>query len=127
MSKKPNRHSPVILLLSLLIVVMIAATAFVIWLCIDMAGATPAKPAPNSPSVVHPSEAPITVPSQTEAPPTTAPPEPESVVSTAVISVQGDLLMHTPVFDTCIQDGKYNFESIFRYVRSTITGEKPVQ
>ena len=65
---------------------------------------------------------PPTEPPTTE-PPTTLPPEPEHVVSRATIGTVGDLLMHKPVFESCRQsDGSYNFESIFRYVRSTITG-----
>ncbi len=58
----------------------------------------------------------------TTEPPTTLPPEPEHVVATATIGTVGDLLMHQPVFASCQQsDGSYNFESIFRYVKDTIT------
>lgn len=58
----------------------------------------------------------------TTQPPTTLPPEPEHVVSTATIGTMGDLLMHKPVFETCrMSDGSYNFESIFRYVRDTVS------
>ena len=58
----------------------------------------------------------------TTEPPTTLPPEPEHVVSTATIGSVGDLLMHQPVFASCQQsDGSYNFESIFRYVKDTIS------
>ena len=55
-------------------------------------------------------------------PPTTAPPvEPETVIATATISSQGDLLMHKPVFDTGRQsDGSYNFGSIFKYSKDLI-------
>ena len=52
-----------------------------------------------------------TTPAETE------PPEPEHVVSTAPISVTGDILMHMPVINTGLQsDGSYNFDSIFRYL-----------
>lgn len=48
---------------------------------------------------------------------------PITVVSSATISSQGDLLMHKPVIDTCKgKDGKYDFESIFRYVKSYVSG-----
>ncbi|MGM9604136.1 MAG: CapA family protein, partial [Faecousia sp.] len=58
----------------------------------------------------------------TTEPPTTLPPEPEHVVATATIGTVGDLLMHQPVFASCQQsDGSYNFESIFRYIKDTIT------
>lgn len=47
----------------------------------------------------------------------TEPPEPEHVVSTASIAVTGDVLMHMPVINTCLQsDGSYNFDSIFQYL-----------
>ena len=50
-------------------------------------------------------------PTETTVPPTTEPPpEPETVVSTATISSQGDLLMHSPVFATAKKsDGSYDF------------------
>ena len=55
-------------------------------------------------------------PRQTQ-PEQTQPPEPEHVVSTATISVTGDILMHMPVINTGLQsDGSYNFDSIFRYL-----------
>ena len=39
------------------------------------------------------------------------------VVSSASISVQGDLLMHRPVMKTCLQeDGTYDFSSLFQYI-----------
>lgn len=39
------------------------------------------------------------------------------VVSTASISVQGDLLMHRPVMKTCLLDGDtYDFSSLFQYI-----------
>lgn len=48
---------------------------------------------------------------------------PLTVVASATISSQGDLLMHKPVIDTCVdKDGNYNFESIFRYVKSYVSG-----
>lgn len=47
----------------------------------------------------------------------TEPPEPEHVVSEAVLSVTGDILMHLPVITTGAQEsGGYNFDSIFRYL-----------
>ena len=59
---------------------------------------------------------------QPTEPPTTLPPEPEHVVSTATIGTVGDLLMHKPVFESCRQsDGSYDFESIFRYFKDTVS------
>lgn len=46
-----------------------------------------------------------------------------TVVSSATISSQGDLLMHKPVIETCKdEDGNYDFSSIFRYVKDYIAG-----
>ena len=48
---------------------------------------------------------------------------PITVVSSATVSSQGDLLMHKPVIDTCKDsDGNYDFESIFRYVKDYVSG-----
>ena len=45
------------------------------------------------------------------------------VVSSATISSQGDLLMHKPVIETCVDSsGKYDFSSIFRYVKDYVAG-----
>ena len=118
MSNKPHKnHTGLKVVLVLLIFAMIAATAFVIWLCLDLANKSPRPSVSEKPAIQIPLETQATVPT-TEAtlpPETTLPPEPEKVVSSATISVQGDLLMHQPVFITCQKDGVYNFESIFRY------------
>ena len=45
------------------------------------------------------------------------------VVSSATISSQGDLLMHKPVIETCVDgSGNYDFSSIFRYVKDYVAG-----
>lgn len=45
------------------------------------------------------------------------------VVASATISSQGDLLMHKPVIETCVDSsGKYDFSSIFRYVKDYVAG-----
>ena len=125
MSHNPKRVSGLTAaIITLLILAMIAATAFVIWLCIDMVNSEPEATTQET-SVVLPTAATsaTTEPTETTVPPTTEPePVPEHVVATATISSQGDLLMHKPVFDTCRQsDGTYNYESIFRYVKDTVS------
>ena len=46
-----------------------------------------------------------------------------TLVSSATVSSQGDLLMHKPVIDTCKDsDGNWDFSSIFRYVNSYVAG-----
>ena len=76
----------------------------------------PTEPLISTLPTTQPTEPPTT------EPPTTLPPEPEHVVSTATIGTVGDLLMHKPVFESCRQsDGSYDFESIFRYFKDTIS------
>ena len=108
-------------IVTLLILAMIAATGFVIWKCIDMVNVDPAETTKETEVVLPTAE--TTLPPETTVPPTTEPePVPETVVATATISSQGDLLIHKPVFDTCRQsDGSYNFESLFRYVKDTVS------
>lgn len=123
MSRNPKRgNTAVTALLIVLILVMIAATGLVIWLCIDLVNTQTDATAPSSSVVTLPSE---TIPRQTETqPPETTLPEPEvaHVVSTATISTQGDLLMHQPVFSSCQKsDGSYDFESIFRYCKDVVS------
>ena len=129
MSNKPKRsHTGVIVFLILLILAMIAATAFVIWLCIDMVNQDPAIDAPADSSIVlpvqteatEPEEAPATT--ETLPPETTLPPEPKKVIATATIASQGDLLMHSPVFESCRQgDGSYDFAEIFQYIKDDVS------
>ncbi len=124
MARNPKRLGVLGTVIStLLITLIIAATGFVVWLCIDMV---------NAPVEQNVSANTVQLPNQTQAlptqettvatePPTTAPPEPEKVVTTASIATQGDLLMHEPVFRTCRQaDGTYNFDSIFLYIKEYI-------
>ena len=122
MSREPRRVGFLGTFISvLLILVMIAATGFVIWQCVDLANKDAVQSLPENPSVAMPTEAPaVTQPEETlppeTIPPTTEAPQPETVIATATISSQGDLLMHSPVFATAKQsDGSYDFASIFRY------------
>ena len=104
-----------------LILLLIAATGVVIWMCIDLVN-NPVTPSTDpETSVSLPTVS--TEPTEATVPPTTTePPEPEKVIATATISSQGDLLMHKPVFDTCRKsDGTYDFESLFRYLKEYTT------
>lgn len=122
MSRNPKRGNTLtVVLLTLLILVMIAATAYMIWLCIDLVN-KPAAPSTSDTTLSVPEVTTLPTETETQPPETTLPPEPEHVVATATISAQGDLLMHKPVFDTCLQsDGSYDFESLFRYVKDTVS------
>lgn len=44
------------------------------------------------------------------------------VVSSATISSQGDLLMHKPIIECSYKNGAYDFEAVFRYLKSYTTG-----
>ena len=128
MARNPKRLGPgATFIVTLVILALIAATAFVVWLCIDLVNEEPAPSQPSA-SVVLPSstEAPEGSEAPTEEetvpPTTTEPPQPETVVSTATISTQGDLLMHSPVFATAKKsDGTYDFENIFRYSKDLVS------
>ena len=124
MSRKPKKnHTGLKVFLILLIIAMIAATGFVIKLCIEIPGK-----APTGNRFELPFDLPeVTLPTQSETPteteettePTTEPPlpEPEHVVSTATISATGDVLMHLPVVNSGLQkDGSYDFDYIFRHL-----------
>ena len=120
MSRKNNNHTGLKVFLILLILVFIAATAFIIKLSLDLPGQT-AQVRPSGETVVLPT-AEAALPPETEVPTETTLPEPEKVIACATISTQGDLLMHSPVFATCKQsDGTYDFDSIFKYTKDLVS------
>lgn len=127
MSQNPKRgNTALIVVLTLLIVLMIAATAFLVYLSIDLVNKE-ADVTPTQGSSMQLPQTTETQPQQTEpettVPPTTEAPEVEQVVATATIGAMGDLLMHKPVFDTARQsDGSYDFSSIFRYIKDAVSG-----
>lgn len=124
MSKKPRGNSSLVtVLLTVLIFVMIALTGLVIWMCIDLVNKTPQASVRTETQIYTLPTAPRTDPAQTETqPPETTLPEPEHVVATASVGTMGDLLMHRPVFESCLQsDGSYDFSSIFQYIRKQVS------
>lgn len=127
MSQKPKRgNTAVMVVLTVLILVMIAATAFLIYLSIDLVNKeADVKPTQGSSMQLPQTSETDSEPTQPETtvPPTTEAPEVEHVVATATIGAQGDLLMHKPVFDTCRNsDGSYDFSSIFRHCKDVVSG-----
>ncbi|MDO5400538.1 MAG: CapA family protein [Eubacteriales bacterium] len=116
MARNDNSGGGIKLLLVLLILVMIAATGLVVWLCIDLVDRPVAPTQPPAQSLPQPTAAPTTEAPQPQA-------EPETVVSTVTVASMGDLVMHMPVVNTTRQaDGSYDFESVFRYVKPYIEG-----
>lgn len=125
MSRNPKRvGTGATIVITLVILAMIAATGFIIWMCIDLVNMETDHTQSTDISIALPqtgTEATEALPEETEPPVTTEPPVPESVIATATISTQGDLLMHSPVFATAKQsDGSYDFENIFRYTKDLI-------
>jgi len=120
MSRKSNNTGLKVFLI-LLILLFIAATAFVIKLSLDLPNAEMAVPTEGE-SVILPTREETLPP--TEAPTETTMPQPETVIATATISAQGDLLMHKPLFDerSIIRqaDGSYDFSHIFKYFTETV-------
>ena len=127
MSREPKRLGGLAtFLVTLMILGIVAATGFVIWMCIDMVNQEPEQSATSEivelpGEIQQPQE--TQAPTETTVPPTTLPePEPETVIATATIASQGDLLMHSPVFNSAKQsDGSYDFESVFRYSKDLVT------
>ena len=108
----PRRHTGLIVFLVILMLLMIAGTALMIKLCLDITDKR-VQVKPGTSQTTLPTASPA--PTETEPPETTLP-TPEHVVSTATIVSTGDLLMHKPVIDTGYKSGSYDFESIFRYL-----------
>lgn len=113
MSRNQKSSALVKVLLIVLILVMIAATAGLIWLSVNLAGPGNAPAAPVSPAVPPLVALPTQV--ETQPPETTLPPAPQ-VVSTATLGTMGDLLMHIQLLTTSKVDGGYDFSPIFRYI-----------
>lgn len=123
--KKTSGHSGLIAVLITLMVIMIAVTGLLIYLCIDLANKTPQSSNNTSSVITLPtsgaSSNSVTVPPETTLPPETTMPEPEHVVSTATVLSTGDLLMHKPIIDKNAKgDGTYNFSPIFQYCKDYV-------
>ena len=106
MSRTPR--SPLIKILLIIIALLAAADITVISLCFKTPGGTKPDKKPST------SQSSPTV-EDTEAPTEAAP----ELLSTATVLSTGDILMHISVINSGKQeDGSYNFDSIFRYVKS---------
>ena len=106
MSRTPR--SPLIKILLIIIALLAAADITVISLCFKAPGGTKPDRKPST------SQSAPTV-EDTEAPTEAAP----ELHSTATELSTGDILMHISVINSGKQeDGSYNFDSIFRYVKS---------
>ena len=107
-----QQRSPIIQILLVLIAVLFVADVIVIGLCLKTPGSTKSNQKPSA------SQGNSNTPSTTDG---TEVPTEESpqLVSTATVLSTGDILMHGKVINSGKQDdGSYNFDSIFQYVKS---------
>lgn len=125
MARKPRR-SPVKTVLTVLIFLMILATAGMIYLCIDLVDDGTDVTRPDT-TIQLPTRQEETLPEEEEtAEPTTQETLPPT--TTATVGVIGDLLMHKQLFQEASNsvnnkgDGTYDFHSIFRYLESYTQG-----
>ena len=107
-----QQRSPIIQILLVLIAVLFVADVIVIVLCLKTPGSTKSNQKPSA------SQGSSNTPSPTDGTelPTEEAPQ---LVSTATVLSTGDILMHGKVINSGKQDdGSYNFDSIFQYVKS---------
>lgn len=107
-----QQRSPIIQILLVLIAVLFVADVIVIGLCLKTPGSTKSNQKPSA------SQGGSNTPSPTDGTelPTEEAPQ---LVSTATVLSTGDILMHGKVINSGKQDdGSYNFDSIFQYVKS---------
>lgn len=127
MSRNSNGgRSPLTVVLTILILVMIAATVFMIWLCIDMVNSDVEITLPTT--ATEPQAAATTSPATqpaTEPAPTTesfVPSAPETVIAAATIGSMGDVMCHEPIYRHAKEsDGTYDFNFIFRFITDEIS------
>ena len=107
-----QQRSPIIQILLVLIAVLFVADVILIGLCLKTPGSTKSNQKPSA------SQGNSNTPSPTDGTelPTEEAPQ---LVSTATVLSTGDILMHGKVINSGKRDdGSYNFDSIFQYVKS---------
>ncbi len=129
----PRRKFPIVLICLLLTLALAGSAAWYLWNSGFFAPPQSTDPTGNSqiggttPSdTTDPSTDPTTDPSsdpstETTTAPTEPDPVPLTVVSTATVTATGDILPHEGVRNSGLQDdGSYNYENIWTYVRSYV-------
>ena len=107
-----QQRSPMIQILLVLIAVLFVADVIVIGLCLKTPGSAKSNQKPSTSQGDSDTSSPT---DGTEVPTEEAP----QLVSTATVLSTGDILMHGKVINSGKQDdGSYNFDSIFQYVKS---------
>lgn len=123
--KEKPRRSGLVVFLTILMVLMIAATGVVLWMCIRLTTSS-ALPVPSTePQLQLNPETTAPAPTETQTVPTTepfVPKDPETVVATATIASMGDVMCHEPIYRHAKEsDGSYNFDFIFKFAADTIS------
>ena len=99
--KEKPRRSGLVVFLTILMVLMIAATGVVLWMCIRLTTSS-ALPVPSTePQLQLNPETTAPAPTETQTVPTTepfVPKDPETVVATATIASMGDVMCHEPIY-----------------------------
>ena len=117
---RKRKNSGAQTLLTVLIVILIALTGLVVFLCVNLALNPSRSTVQNSPNVTI---APGNTTQGTTAPETTAPPEPTApeVVNRGTILSTGDVLMHIQLIRSGLQeDGSYNYDYMFRFIKDYV-------
>ena len=118
MAPRKRNHTALKIILILIMLALIACSAYIVKLCLELA-TLPAETKPTEsvlqgipidPNFNHEEEE--SLPDETTLPVVTEPPQPV----TATISAQGDLLIHGGIIRTSYVDGGYDFEANFRYL-----------
>ena len=118
MAPRKRNHTALKIILILIMLALIACSAYIVKLCLELATlSAETKPTesvlqgiPIDPNFNHEEEE--SLPDETTLPVVTEPPQPV----TATISAQGDLLIHGGIIKSCNIGGTYDFESNFRYL-----------
>ena len=117
--RRRKNQNPLRIVLITLAIVCILGSAYMLKLCFDLVSQPPevSAPADDTPGV-----RPSLSDKETEETEQTEPTEPPvTLVSTATVSAQGDLLMHLGVLNSAKQeDGSYDFSYIFRFLKEYV-------
>ncbi len=108
-SRRSNNRA-LVLLIAVLVLLLTGLTLTAIILSQNQTPADTTDPSGSSSTTAVPT---TTLPPTTVPPTTTQPPIVKE--SSFTLSAVGDMLMHSPVFNSCGNGGTYNFDSIFRY------------
>ena len=110
--RRRKNYSGLIMLIILLVLLLAGLIVLAVTLSDPQTPTEPSDPSVPSTTLTDPTDPPTTPP--TTVTPTTQPPIVKE--SSFTLSAVGDMLMHSPVFNSCRNnDGTYNFDSIFRY------------